>query len=236
METKIYKITDPEKDRDKIAEAAEILKNGGLVAFPTDTVYAVGALLSQEKAIERIFEVKNRPKDNPIGVLVGRDLDLHLVADITAPNTQIYSDLVEKFWPGPLTLVMPCLEFRIPAAALAGRDTVGVRMPDNDIARALITECEEPIVAPSANISGHPSPTTGQHVIDDLNGKIDMILVGDDCPVGIESTIIDLTHDHPVILRKGVVSKEELQTVSPRKILEVPEADSSQTGETMGEK
>ncbi|MGI6206273.1 MAG: L-threonylcarbamoyladenylate synthase [Anaerovoracaceae bacterium] len=223
METKIYKITDPEKDRDKIAEAAEILKNGGLVAFPTDTVYAVGALLSQEKAIEKIFEVKNRPKDNPLGILVARDLDMHLVADVTAPNTQVASDFIEKFWPGPLTLVMPRLEYRVPAAALAGRDTVGVRQPDNAIAQALIYECEEPLVAPSANISGHPSPTTGQHVIDDLGGKIDMILVGEDCPVGIESTILDLSHDHPVILRKGAIPKEELQTVSPWKIMEVPE-------------
>lgn len=236
METKIYKITDPEKDRDKIAEAAEVLKNGGLVAFPTDTVYAVGAIISNNDAVKKLFEVKNRPEDNPIGVLVARDLDMHLVADVTAPNTQIASDFIEKFWPGPLTLVMPCLEFRVPPAAVAGGNTIGVRQPDNAIAKALINECEEPLAAPSANISGHPSPTTGQHVIDDLNGKIDMILVGEDCPVGIESTILDLSHDHPVILRQGAVSKEELQTVSPRKILEVPQQDSPQTGAAMGEK
>lgn len=226
METKIYKITDPEKDHEKIAEAADILKRGGLVAFPTDTVYAVGAIVSNKDAVNKLYEVKQRPKDNPVGVLVARGLDMHMVADITAPNTEFAYRFEEAFWPGPLTIVMPRLEFRVLPEVTAGRDTIAVRQPDNDIARALIQECDEPLAAPSANISGHPSPTTGQHVIDELNGKIDMILVGDDCPVGIESTIILLKEDHPILLRKGAITKEQLQEVVPRKILEVPQEDS----------
>lgn len=221
METKIYKITDPETDRDKILEAAEILKNGGLVAFPTDTVYAVGAVISKKEAVQKLFEVKNRPKDNPIGVLVSRDLDMHMVVDITAPNTSWAYDFMEAFWPGPLTLVMPKLSFRVLSEISADRDTIAVRQPDNDIARALILECEEPVAAPSANISGHPSPTTGQHVIDELNGKVDMILVGEDCPVGIESTIVLLKEENPIILRKGAITREQLQKVIPKKILEM---------------
>ena len=227
METKIYRITDPEKDHDKIVEAAEIMKNGGLVAFPTDTVYALGAVISQEEAVRKLYEVKNRPKDNPVGVLVARDLDMHMVADITAPNTSWADDFIEAFWPGPLTLVMPKLGFRVLTEITAGQDTVAVRQPDNAIARALISECDEPVAAPSANISGHPSPTTGQHVIDELNGKIDMILIGEDCPVGIESTIVLLKEDNPIVLRKGAITREQLQEVISKKILEAVPGEGS---------
>ncbi len=226
METKIYTINDLEKDYDKIVEAAEVLRNGGLVAFPTDTVYAVGAALSQEAAIEKLFEVKQRPKDNPVTVLVSRDLDIHLVIDITAPNNQFMSRFVEEFWPGPLTIVMPKIENRVPLSVTGGGQTVGVRQPDDAIARALIMELDDLVAAPSANISGHPSPTTAQHVIDDLNGKIDMILVGPDCKTGIESTIVDLTRELPVVVRPGAITREQLQEVIPRKVLEVP-SDSS---------
>lgn len=222
METKIYTINDLEKDYDKIVEAAEVLRNGGLVAFPTDTVYAVGAALSQEAAIEKLFEVKQRPKDNPVTVLVSRDLDIHLVIDITAPNNQFMSRFVEEFWPGPLTIVMPKIENRVPLSVTGGGQTVGVRQPDDAIARALIMELGDVVAAPSANISGHPSPTTAQHVIDDLNGKIDMILVGPDCKTGIESTIVDLTRELPVVVRPGAITREQLQEVIPRKVLEVP--------------
>lgn len=222
METKIYTITDPEKDKDKIAEAAEIIRNGGLVAFPTDTVYAIGASIESESAIDRLFEVKNRPKDNPINILVARDLDMHLCIDITAPNNQFAAKLIENFWPGPLTIVMPRILARVPDNLVAGLDTVGVRQPDDAIAQALIYEVGTPVAAPSANISGHPSPTTAQHVIDDLNGKVDMILAGPDCKTGIESTIVDLSKDRPVIIRQGNITAEEMQEVIPRKILTVP--------------
>ncbi len=222
METKIYTITDLEKDHDKIEEAAEIIRNGGLVAFPTDTVYAVGAAMDNEEAVDKLFEVKQRPKDNPISVLVARDLDIHLVIDITAPNNQFMSRFVEEFWPGPLTIVMPRILGRVPENVTGGRLSVGVRQPDDPIARALIDEAGVPLAAPSANISGHPSPTTGQHVIDDLNGKVDMILIGPDCKTGIESTIIDLSYELPVIIRPGSITKDQLQEVIPRKIQEVP--------------
>lgn len=226
METKIYTITDPEKDHDKIAEAAEILRNGGLVAFPTDTVYAVGASLNDEAAIDRLFEVKQRPKDNPVSVLVARDLDIHLVIDITAPNNQFMSRFAENFWPGPLTIVMPRIKGRVPSNVPGGGESVGVRQPDDPIAQALIDEAGMPLAAPSANISGHPSPTTGQHVIDDLNGKVDMILVGPDCKTGIESTIVDLCGEYPVVVRPGTVTRDQLQEVIPKKVLEVPREDS----------
>ncbi len=226
METKIYTITDPEKDHDKIAEAAEILRNGGLVAFPTDTVYAVGAIVNDEAAVDKLFEAKQRPKDNPISVLVARDLDIHLVIDITAPNNQFMSRFVEAFWPGPLTIIMPRIRGRIPANVAGGGMNVGVRMPDNPIALALIDEAGAPLAAPSANISGHPSPTTGQHVIDDLNGRVDMILVGPDCDSGIESTIVDLSQDQIFVIRPGVITRDQLQEVIPRRIYEVP-SDSS---------
>lgn len=225
METIIYHITDPEEDFDKIAEAAEVMNNGGLVAFPTDTVYAVGAAISQFDAIQKLFEVKNRPKDNPMSVLVARDLDMHMVADFTAPNAQAAANFMEMFWPGPLTLVMKRLSFRVLAEVTGGRDNIGVRMPDDEIARALINEVGNPVVAPSANISGHPSPTTGQHVIDELNGKIDMILVGPDCKVGIESTILDVSDEHPVILRKGPLTREQLQPACPREIYELADGE-----------
>lgn len=226
METKIYTITDLEKDHDKIVEAAEIIKSGGLVAFPTDTVYAVGAAMDNEAAIDKLFEVKQRPKDNPVSVLVARDLDIHLVIDITAPNNQFMSRFVEEFWPGPLTIVMPRILGRVPENITGGRLSVGVRQPDDPIARALIDEVGVPLAAPSANISGHPSPTTGQHVIDDLNGKVDMILVGPDCKTGIESTIIDLSYELPVIIRPGSITKDQLQEVIPRRIQEVPQEHS----------
>lgn len=225
MDTIIYHITDPDEDYDKIAEAAEVMNNGGLVAFPTDTVYALGAAITQFDAIQKLFEVKNRPKDNPMSVLVARDLDMHMVADFTAPNAQAAANFIEMFWPGPLTLVMKRLSFRVLGEITGGRENIGVRMPDNDIARALIAEVGNPVVAPSANISGHPSPTTGQHVIDELNGKVDMILVGPDCKLGIESTILDISDDHPLILRKGPLTREQLQEACPRTIYELAEGE-----------
>ena len=138
------------------------------------------------------------------------------------------SEFIEAFWPGPLTLVMPRVEFRVIPEVTAGRDTIAVRQPDNEIARALLGECDEPVAAPSANVSGHPSPTTGQDVIEEMNGKVDIILIGEDCPVGIESTILLIKEDHPILLRKGAITKEQLQEVIPKKILEleVPPQDS----------
>ena len=225
METKIYNITDPEKDKDKIEEAAEVIKNGGIVAFPTDTVYALGASIDNDDAVKKIFKVKNRPEDNPISILVARDLDMHTVIDITAPNNMFLSRFIENFWPGPLTIIMPKIENRVSSLITAGGKNVGVRQPDNAIAQALIYAADVPLAAPSANISGHPSPTTAQHVIDDLNGKVDIILAGPDCEMGIESTIVDLTGDDVVITRPGAITAEQLEEVIPRKVYVVPQED-----------
>lgn len=222
METKIYTITDIEKDFEKIQEAGEIIRNGGLVAFPTDTVYAVAASLDDEAAIEKLFEVKNRPKENPMNILVCRDNDMHLCIDITAPNIIFAAKLMEEFWPGPLTIIMPRIIGRVPSQVTGGLYGVGVRQPDSEIATAIIREAGVPVVAPSANLSGRPSPTTGQHVIDDLNGKVDMIIVGPDCETGIESTVLDLTREYPVIVRPGSVTKEQIQEVIPKRVYEVP--------------
>lgn len=229
METKIYHITDPVTDRDKIVEAAECIRNGGIVAFPTDTVYAIGTSLDHDASIEKMFEIKNRSKENPVSVLVGRDLDMHLCIDIISPNNMIMSRFIEHFWPGPLTIIMPRILTRVPSIVTAGKLGVGVRMPDNEIAKALLIEADIPVVAPSANLSGRPSPTTGQHVIDDLNGKVDIILVGPDECSGIESTIVDLTGEYPVITRPGPITIDDLQDLVPRKVFqltEVPEDDS----------
>lgn len=222
MDTIIYQITDPVKDADKIAEAAEILKNGGVVVFPTDTVYAVGASIAQSDAIERLYDIKDRPRDNPISVLVGRDLDAHLVADFVAPNSASAARFIEEFWPGPLTLVMPSLEYRVLSILTGGGNKIGVRMPDDPIALALINAAGDPLAAPSANVSGRPSPTTAKDAIEEMNGKVDMILAGPDCKYGIESTIVDLSDDHPVILRKGQLTKDELRYASPKRIYELP--------------
>jgi len=222
METKIYNITDVEKDHDKIVEAAEIIRNGGIVAFPTDTVYAIGASIEKVDAIKKLYEVKERPTDNPMNVLVGRDLDMHLCIDIIAPNNQFASRLVEEFWPGPLTIIMPKVIGRVPSEVNGGRTGIGVRMPDDPIALALINEAEVPVVAPSANISGKPSPTTAQAVIDAFDGKIDMILAGPDCKTGIESTVVDLTREYPLVVRPGSITADQIREIIPRKVFEAP--------------
>ena len=222
METKIYTITDPQKDIDKIKEAAEVINNGGLVAFPTDTVYALGCDMNNEKALRKLFEVKQRPGDNPVSVLVGRDLDAYLIIDITVENSQWMTRFVENFWPGPLTIVMPRISKSISLFITGGGLNVAVRQPDDPIALALLAETENPLAAPSANLSGRPSPTTAQHVIDEFDGKIDMILAGPDCKEGVESTVVDLTEPRMRIIRPGSITKEQLEGVVPRKIDLVP--------------
>ncbi len=219
METRIYNITDPEKDKEKIEEAAELMRNGGIVAFPTDTVYALGCCLDHEDAIDKLFEVKNRARDNPIGVLVARDLDMHLCIDIVSPNNQFAARLIENFWPGPLTIIMPRILSRVPDNLVSGLRTVGVRQPDDPVAQALIYAVGAPVAATSANISGNPAPVTARHVIDDFDGKIDMILAGQDCKTGMASTIIDLSGDDLVVTRQGPLTVEQMQEVIPKRIL-----------------
>lgn len=194
-------------DRPSIIMAASILQNGGLVAFPTETVYGLGASALDDRALEKVFIAKGRPADNPLIVHIASVRELETVA-INIPN-QAYI-LAESFWPGPLSLVLERAPGVSPMVS-AGLKTVAVRMPDRPEALSLIREAGLPVAAPSANISGSPSPTTYRHVIDDLAGKIDAVIMSAPCAIGVESTVLDLTGSSPVILRPGGLSKEKLE-------------------------
>ncbi|HEX8565319.1 MAG TPA: L-threonylcarbamoyladenylate synthase [Pyrinomonadaceae bacterium] len=192
-------------------EAARFIKRGGLVAFPTETVYGLGANVFDENAIEKIFIAKGRPSDNPlIAHVAAREQINRLVSEITDSAEKF----IEAFFPAPLTLVLP-KSAQVPLIATANLATIGVRMPRHDLAREFLNECGAPLVAPSANISGKPSPTTWQAVFEDLNNRIDCILQGEQTEVGLESTVVDCTKDFPLVLRVGAVSLEELQRVVP---------------------
>lgn len=191
--------------------AAEFIRNGGLVAFPTETVYGLGARVFDEAAVAKIFEAKQRPADNP---LIAHVADLEQISELTSEITESATKFIDKFFPGPLTLVLEKSP-RVPSLATAGLDTIGVRMPESAAAREFLNACQSPVVAPSANLSGRPSPTTWQAVYEDLNGRIDCILQGDPADIGVESTVVDCTGEIPIILREGAISLEELQTVVP---------------------
>lgn len=207
METKIF---HPETEENAIAEAAAIITRGGLLGIPTETVYGLGADALNEDAVRRIFEAKGRPQDNP--------LILHVPNDVTwlerychdVPETAYR--LAEKFWPGPLTMILPRREI-VPLRTTGGLDTVGIRCPDHPVTQAIIAAAGVPIAAPSGNTSGRPSPTTARHMIEDMDGKIDGIVDGGACSVGVESTIIDLTVTPPRLLRPGGLPLEELEAV-----------------------
>lgn len=204
MNTIIYRISY--KDTDKLKEAADVIKRGGIVAFPTETVYGLGASALNEEACAKIFAAKGRPQDNPLIVHVA-DFDISPYVKYIPKKAQT---LMEAFWPGPLTIIMPKSDL-IPDRVTAGLDTVGIRMPENRTARKLIELSGVPIAAPSANLSGKPSPTTIEHCIDDLTGKVDMIIGGEHCTVGLESTIVEAGDDKVTILRPGGITYEMLQ-------------------------
>jgi len=190
-----------------IAQAATLLRDGQIVAFPTETVYGLGADALRPEAVQRIFAAKGRPADNPLIVHVAEVADVEpLVARIDARARL----LMERFWPGPLTLVLPKAA-RVPNQVTAGLDTVAVRLPAHPVALALIRQAAKPIAAPSANRSGRPSPTVARHVYEDMDGRIPLILDGGACTVGVESTVLDLTEEAPVVLRPGGVTPEALR-------------------------
>ncbi len=193
----------------KIKVAASIIKRGGLVAFPTETVYGLGADALNPNAVRMLFEAKRRPLDNPPIVHVANLNDVGKLAKRLPATAQA---LMKKFWPGPLTLVLERSEV-VPDVTVAGLNTVAVRMPKNNIALALIRVSGTPIAAPSANLAGKPSPTTAQHVIDDLNGRIDAVLDGGATCIGVESTVLDVTVEPPMVLRPGGVTFEMLKQV-----------------------
>ncbi len=192
-----------------VKKSAEILRDGGVVAFPTETVYGLGADIFNENAIEKIFKAKGRPVDNPLIAHIGDFDEIKLLVSEITPNAQKF---INAFFPAPLTLVLP-KSGRVPMIATANLETVGVRMPNNKLAREFLNKCKTPIVAPSANLSGKPSPTTWQAVYEDLNGKIDCILQGEISEIGLESTVVDCTGDIPLILRSGAITLEQLQEV-----------------------
>ncbi|WP_205407192.1 L-threonylcarbamoyladenylate synthase [Sporosarcina sp. PTS2304] len=189
-------------------QAVDILKSGGVVAFPTETVYGLGAVATDEKAVQRIFEAKGRPADNPLIVHIGRKQD---VAQYVADVPKVAEVLMEEFWPGPLTLVMEKKPGVIAETVTAGMHTVAIRMPDHPVALQLLQKLKLPLAAPSANRSGKPSPTEAEHVYHDLMGKIPLILDGGATGIGVESTVLDVTVTPPVILRPGGISKEQIE-------------------------
>lgn len=207
--TVVKKLLETKPDMDVIRQAGQILQTGGLVAFPTETVYGLGANALMAEASRKIYAAKGRPSDNPLIVHVCKFDDLkNIVLDIP----QQARLLADTFWPGPLTMIFRKND-RVPLETTGGMDTVAVRMPDSQIALALIQEGGGYIAAPSANLSGRPSPTLAEHVYEDMNGKIPLIIDGGAVGIGIESTIIDLTESTPVVLRPGYITLEMLAGV-----------------------
>lgn len=209
MKTRVLKINDVESDCSAILEAAKLIQAGEVVAFPTETVYGLGANAMDSGAVRKIFEAKGRPGDNPLIVHISKLQDVDRLVRELPP---IATALMERFWPGPLTLILKKSTV-VPDIVTAGLDTVAIRMPRHPVALKLIEYSGVPIAAPSANRSGHTSPTTAQHVLDDLNGRVSLILDGGKCEVGLESTVLDVTAEVPTILRPGGITYEMLTQV-----------------------
>jgi L-threonylcarbamoyladenylate synthase len=206
MKTRFLKTT-PEHRHHSISVASHLIRDGELVAFPTETVYGLGANVYDTQAIRNIFRVKGRPADNPMIVHIW---SIEQVTALVQSIPVMFFVLADRFFPGPLTVVMK-KSAAVPDIVTAGLSTVAIRMPDHPVARQLLRHSAVPIVAPSANLSGKPSPTSADHVRDDLDGKIAAILDGGRCKIGVESTVLDITRRVPVILRPGGVSREEIE-------------------------
>ncbi|MBQ8203020.1 MAG: threonylcarbamoyl-AMP synthase [Clostridia bacterium] len=214
----------PENYGDSIREAARILKNEGIVAIPTETVYGLAASALSEKAIKSVFTAKGRPQDNPLIVHIS---DIDMLYDVAEDIPEKAIECAKRFWPGPFTMVLKRKE-GIDKSVSAGLDTVAVRMPDNTVARDIIIESGLPLAAPSANSSGSPSPTAASHVLYDLDQKIDAVIMGENCKVGVESTVITLVTEKPRLLRPGAVTVDQLKEILPdieidRAVLTEPE-------------
>ncbi|MEG2015194.1 MAG: L-threonylcarbamoyladenylate synthase, partial [Clostridia bacterium] len=204
METKLLDFTT-----ENLALAGQIIKDGGLVAFPTETVYGLGANALDEEAVKSIFIAKGRPSDNPLIVHIANKEDIYKVARTVSKDAQ---KIIDDVMPNSITIVLPKKD-TVPDIVTAGMDTVGIRMPKSLEARLFITACNTPIAAPSANTSSRPSPTNYSDVYEDMSGKISAILMGEPCQVGIESTVLDLTGDEPLILRPGIITASYLSNV-----------------------
>ena len=197
------------ENTEDLKRAAEILKNGGNVIFPTETVYGLGADAKNPEAVKQIFVAKGRPSDNPLIVHIS---NLDMLDGLVSEIPEKAKLLMDKFWPAPLTIIMKKCK-NVPYETTGGLETVAVRMPESETARKLIEIADIPIAAPSANLSGSPSPTTAEHCINDMNGRVDAIIKGEDCRVGVESTVLDMSGDTPVLLRPGGITLEQLEQV-----------------------
>ena len=206
MKTRVF---HPENGENEIREAAQILRSGGLLGIPTETVYGLGASALNEDAVLHIFQAKGRPQDNPLIIHVP---DVTWLERYCAQVPETAYRLAEAFWPGPLTMILPRKPI-IPLRTTGGLDTVGVRCPDHPVTRAIIQEAGVPVAAPSGNTSGRPSPTSAADMLEDMDGKIDGIVDGGPCRVGVESTIIDLTVTPPRLLRPGGLPLEDLRRI-----------------------
>ncbi len=207
--TLVLRVNPQRPSKRKIRIAADIIKKGGLVAFPTETVYGLGADALNSKAVLVLFKAKKRPLDNPPIVHISNVKEVYTLVEAVPPKAE---KLMKKFWPGPLTLIFKRSK-TIPDVTVAGLDTIAIRMPKHNVALALIRESNCPIAAPSANLAGRPSPTTAQHVLEDLEGRIDAVLDAGPTRIGVESTVLDLAVDPPQILRPGGTSLESLKKV-----------------------
>ena len=209
MKTIISKIDVDNIDENEIKKQALLLKEGKTVIFPTETVYGLGANALDEEAVNKIYEAKGRPSDNPLIVHIYNKEDINKLADNISEKA---IKVMDAFWPGPITIVLNKKDI-VPKTTSGGLNTVAIRMPAHKIAQALIKESGIPIAAPSANISGRPSPTKGAHVKDEMQGRVSGIILGDDCNYGLESTVLDMTEDIPMILRPGSITKEDLENL-----------------------
>ncbi|MFH1798428.1 MAG: L-threonylcarbamoyladenylate synthase [Candidatus Omnitrophota bacterium] len=227
MKPCVFKIDPCNIDMELIKRAVEALHNRALVAFPTETVYGLGANALDSKAVAGIFKAKDRPLDDPLIVHISEIKDLYKITAEVPPEAE---KLINRFWPGPLTIILKKSEL-IPEIVTTGLDTVAVRMPSNTIAKKFISIAGVPIAAPSANLFGRPSPTTARHVIDDLNGRIDIVLDGGSTEIGIESTVVEFDRGKIIILRPGGISLEELQLISGEVMLV---SDTEQTEKAPG--
>ncbi|MDD7148543.1 MAG: L-threonylcarbamoyladenylate synthase [Lachnospiraceae bacterium] len=209
MNTKLVQIDENNIDQTSITEAGKILKSGGLVAFPTETVYGLGGDALQKESSRKIYAAKGRPSDNPLIVHICRWEDIGRIARNIPESAK---KLADAFWPGPLTMILEKTD-DVPRETTGGLDTVAVRMPNHKIALALIGAAGGYIAAPSANTSGKPSPTRAEHVVEDMQGRIELIIDGGSVGIGLESTIVDLTSETPVILRPGYITQDMLERV-----------------------
>lgn len=209
MKTMISSIDKDNIDLEELKKHAKLLSEGKTVIFPTETVYGLGANALDEDAVKKIYEAKGRPSDNPLIVHIHEKEQVHELAKDVNDNAKIVMD---RFWPGPITIILNKKDI-VPKTTSGGLDTVAIRMPSHEIAKEIIKQSGVPIAAPSANISGRPSPTKAQHVKDEMEGRVSGIVLGGDSNFGLESTVLDLTSETPMILRPGSITKEDLESV-----------------------